>query len=68
MAYNITLGPSWFEEFKNFPGVERVYQVSLVYLNKTNSIEGLKIAVSTIGADNLFALEIGNELNSYPAE
>lgn len=68
MAYNITLGPSWFEGFRNFPGVEWVYQVPLVYLNQTNSIEGLKMAVSTIGAEDLFALEIGNEPDLYPAK
>jgi hypothetical protein len=68
VAYNITIGSSWFEGFKNFPGVEWVYQVPLVYLNKTNSIEGLKIAVSAIGVENLFALEIGNEPDLYPAK
>lgn len=67
MAYNITIGSSWFEGFNSFPGVQWVYSLPLVYLNQANSIEATKMAVSMIGSKNLYALEMGNEPDLYPA-
>lgn len=61
----MTIGPSFFDSFNN---IEADYQLDIPMEKKTdvdNSVAFTKQAWTTIGADNIVLLELGNEPNSY---
>ena len=66
--YGITLGPSYYEGFKSFPGTNFTFMVPMAFSNATatpNAISQAKLAVSNIGLSHLDSLEIGNEPDLY---
>ncbi|KAG8168393.1 hypothetical protein KVR01_001142 [Diaporthe batatas] len=65
---SLTVGPAWFESFQQFPeGTKYIYG-----LNFYDGEEGMAQAVLQAGAayrgidKDLYAFEIGNEVNSWP--
>lgn len=65
---NMKLGPTWFEGFQSFPGVQWIYDTHLANNSdgmKANSVAATQEALKNIGS-NLEAIEIGNEINFYP--
>ena len=62
------VGAPWMDSFKKMPDNAKFeLQIPLERENKTNGIEFLKAALNAMGQDNLYAIEIGNEPNLYPA-
>ena len=66
----LTIGPSYFESFQTFGNnsVQWVYMVPLAELDLANSVEETKVAVQSIGIDNIYAIEIGNEPDLYVSQ
>lgn len=64
----LKIGPSYFEGFKNFPGAKYILGVPFASNNLSNTIAFAKAGVQAIGADNLQAIEIGNEPNAYSGD
>jgi hypothetical protein len=62
---SLSLGPTYFEAFKNFPGAQYEFMVPLHGRDLNNTLEWTKAGLDAIG-NNLYALEIGNEPNYYP--
>lgn len=65
---NMTLGPTWYEGFQSFPGVQWIFMTHLANNSdgmKANSVAATQQALKNIGS-NLEAIEIGNEINFYP--
>lgn len=60
----LSVGPSYFEAFKNFPQAQFIFMVPLLHRNLTNSLEWARQGLAAIG-DRLEALEIGNEPDLY---
>ena len=60
----LTVGPSFFKAFKNFPAAKYVLMVPLVHRNLDNTVEWTRLSLDAIG-DRLQALEIGNEPDLY---
>lgn len=61
----ITIGPSWFEGFSNFPGAKFVFGINLnPAYTLANAIAEARMAVQYIGP-HLDAFEVGNEPNHY---
>ena len=60
----LSVGPDYFESFKNFPGAEYIFMVPLFHRNLNNTLEWTRQGLSAIG-DRLQALEIGNEPDLY---
>jgi hypothetical protein len=60
----LSLGPSYFEAFKNFPGAKYIFMVPLAHRNLNNSLEWAREGLGVIG-DRLQALDIGNEPDLY---
>ncbi|KAI1386621.1 uncharacterized protein F4822DRAFT_444963 [Hypoxylon trugodes] len=65
MRGGVTIGPSFFDAFKNWPGAKFEFMVPFRNASYSHSIEWAKAGMSKIGIDNLFTLEIGNEPNFY---
>ena len=64
----MSLGPSFFESFKNFPGTSFIFQVPVGFSKEhlsADAISQAKAAVKAIGISNLDSLEIGNEPDLY---
>lgn len=64
----MTLGPSYFDSFQNFPGQRWTFQMQFASSTdslSTNALDQAKAAISSIGLDNLASLELGNEPNEY---
>lgn len=64
---NLKLGPSYFDSFANIPQARYVVDIPLAKNNLSNSLLFAKEAYRTLGASNIYALEIGNEPNNYPS-
>ncbi|KAK2806703.1 hypothetical protein FQN50_005697 [Emmonsiellopsis sp. PD_5] len=62
---NIEIGPSYMESFANFDA-QYVVDIPLAKENLNNSLLFIDHAYEAVGAENLYALEIGNEPNNYP--
>ena len=62
---NVLYGPKYFSSFKNFPNARYIVDVPFAYNNLSNSLGFVGAAVEAIGKENIFALEIGNEVNLY---
>ncbi|EXJ71433.1 uncharacterized protein A1O5_05241 [Cladophialophora psammophila CBS 110553] len=62
---NLTFGPSYFESFTNFPDARYILDLPFAYKNRTNSLRFIDAAYRKIGADRIYALELGNEVNLY---
>jgi hypothetical protein len=62
----VTFGPSYFKSFNNLNNVRWILDLPLAYDNLSSTVTRAKSAVNTIGAGNIFALEIGNEPDYYP--
>ena len=60
----LTVGPSFFEAFANFPGMKYIFMVPLLNKDLDNTLAWTKQGLKYIG-DSLEALEIGNEPNAY---
>ena len=60
----LSLGPSYFEAFKNFPDAKYIFMVPLAHRDLNNSIEWARQGLEIIG-DRLQALDIGNEPDLY---
>ena len=60
------IGPKFFESFKNWPGLQWIYQVPLPFGTLENVLELARHGIDAIGIENLYALEIGNEPKSPP--
>ncbi|RDW58666.1 hypothetical protein BP6252_13142 [Coleophoma cylindrospora] len=63
---NMTIGPSFFDSFANFPSAQYIVDIPFAKENLSNSLLFAKQAYATIGPANIFAFEIGNEVNNYP--
>lgn len=61
----MTLGPSYFDSFANFPEARYIVDVPMAKNDLNNSLLFVKEAYKTIGASNIYAFEISNEPN-YP--
>lgn len=64
IGQKFVLGPEFYQGFKNWGDTLWVYDIPFAAANKTDSIDQAKQALSNIG-DNLFALELGNEVDLY---
>ncbi|GME33489.1 Glycoside hydrolase superfamily [Neofusicoccum parvum] len=62
---NITVGSSWLEGFRQFPGVVWDQQIFLARKNLSNAVEFARDCVEAIGIENLHSIEIGNEPDIY---
>ena len=62
---NLTLGPSYFDTFATLANARFIVDIPLATNNLTNSKEFAKVAYDRIGPSNIFAFEIGNEVNLY---
>ena len=65
---HVTIGPTFFEGFNNFPGARYHFQVNLARNDSgalEAAVEEARQAVKKIQG-NLESLEIGNEVDSYP--
>lgn len=63
---NLTLGPSFFEGFKQLPA-QWVFGIPFIDFNKTNSRKQAELFVRNAGISQIQALEIGNEPDLYKA-
>jgi len=63
---NMTIGPSLFDSFANFPQAQYVIDIPFAKNNLSNSLLFAKQAYKSVGASNIYAFEIGNEVNNYP--
>lgn len=61
----LSVGPSYFEAYRNFPKAKYVFMVPLVHHDINNTLEWTRLGLEAIG-DRLQALEIGNEPDLYP--
>ena len=64
----MTLGPSFFDAFKNFPGTSFIFQVPSGYAGQhltANAIAQAKAVVAAIGLSNIDSFEIANEPDLY---
>lgn len=62
---DLTLGPSYFEGFSNFPFAQWIFSAPFVYMNLSECISTTKLAIQNIGSGVLNAIEIGNEPDLY---
>ena len=58
-------GPSFYVGFKNWVDTKWVYDVPFAMENMTVSYDEAKEAIDNIGKDNLWCLELGNEVDLY---
>ncbi|KAI1416862.1 hypothetical protein F5Y13DRAFT_204251 [Hypoxylon sp. FL1857] len=65
MRGGVTIGPSFFEAFENWPGAKFEFMVPFRDTNHSHSLEWAKAGLRHIGNDKLYTLEIGNEPNFY---
>ncbi|EME46224.1 glycoside hydrolase family 79 protein [Dothistroma septosporum NZE10] len=67
---NMTLGPSWFEGFGNFPNVRWTFMSKLANYGRGQSaadtVAVVQQALQNIPSGHLDALEVGNEIGYYP--
>ncbi|RDW57804.1 hypothetical protein BP5796_12605 [Coleophoma crateriformis] len=63
---NMMIGPSFFDSFANFPSAQYIVDIPFAKENLSNSLLFTKQAYASIGPANIFAFEIGNEVNNYP--
>ncbi|MCJ1372310.1 hypothetical protein MMC20_003533 [Loxospora ochrophaea] len=71
VPFNISIGPSWFEGFSNFPGTKYIYQVHLAKRGEAalaNTVLEAEESIQAIGISNIDSVEIGNEPNLYAAD
>ncbi|XDG09317.1 hypothetical protein ABKA04_008932 [Annulohypoxylon sp. FPYF3050] len=61
----VTLGPSFFNAFDNWPGAKFEFMVPFKNTSYSHTLEWAKTGMSHIGNESLYALEIGNEPNFY---
>lgn len=66
----MTIGPSWFEGFANFPNVRWTFMSKLANYGRDQSAQDtvtvVRQALRNIPSGNLDALEVGNEIGYYP--
>ncbi|KAI6081206.1 hypothetical protein F4821DRAFT_249878 [Hypoxylon rubiginosum] len=62
----VTLGPSYFDAFKNWPGAKFEFMVPFKNTSHSHTLKWAATGVDAIGIDNLYTLEIGNEPTFYP--
>ncbi len=62
---DLTLGPTYFDTFATLPNARYIVDIPFASNNLTNSKEFAKAAYDRIGPSNIFAFEIGNEVNNY---
>ncbi|KAI1170669.1 hypothetical protein F4777DRAFT_591762 [Nemania sp. FL0916] len=60
-----TIGPSYWNLTKNFPGAVYVVQVPLANANISEPVAWVQSAVDIIGTDNIFSIQPGNEADLY---
>ncbi|OTB02980.1 glycoside hydrolase family 79 protein [Hypoxylon sp. CI-4A] len=60
-----TIGPSYWDLTKNFPGAKYMVQVPLVNTNVSEAIAWVESAVNGIGIDNIHSIQPGNEPDLY---
>lgn len=65
IPHNMTFGPSYFDAFATVPNARYVIDIPMKKGDLQNSERFVKDAYRLIGADNIVALEIGNEPNNY---
>ncbi|OTA94346.1 glycoside hydrolase family 79 protein, partial [Hypoxylon sp. CO27-5] len=65
MKEGVTIGPSFFEAFENWPGAKFEFMVPFRNTSYSNSLQWAKTGLGHIGQENLYTLEIGNEPNFY---
>ncbi|CAK4035028.1 Hypothetical predicted protein [Lecanosticta acicola] len=61
----LSVGPSYFDAFKNFPGAKFEFMVPFERQNLANTLEWTAAGLKAIGKKALYALEIGNEPDFY---
>ncbi|KAI1379483.1 hypothetical protein F4677DRAFT_453065 [Hypoxylon crocopeplum] len=61
----LTISPSYFEAFKNWPGAKFEFMVPFHNTSRSHSLKWAEAGMNHIGTDNLYTLEIGNEPNFY---
>jgi hypothetical protein len=61
----ISLGLPWLDSFGNFPQTKWTIQVPLRRFDPPNALEFLKACIKSMEIDNLDAIEIGNEVDTY---
>ncbi|KAI1823269.1 glycoside hydrolase family 79 protein [Xylaria intraflava] len=60
-----TIGPSYWNLTKNFPNAKYMIQVPLATTNVSEAVAWAQSAVKTVGIDNIFSIQPGNEANLY---
>ncbi|KAI1093000.1 hypothetical protein F5B19DRAFT_451637 [Rostrohypoxylon terebratum] len=65
MDGGVTVGPSFFKAFDNWPGAKFIFMVPFLNTTHSNTLAWAKAGMKHIGNENLYALEIGNEPNFY---
>ncbi|XXG98298.1 hypothetical protein Hte_004621 [Hypoxylon texense] len=63
---NLTIGPSYFKAFKNWPGAKFEFMVPFKNTSHSHTLNWAEAGTKQIGIDNLCTLEIGNEPTFYP--
>lgn len=64
---DLTIGPGYFDAFKNLTNAKFILDIPMNNKNSSTdtSVSFAQSAWNTIGADNIMALELGNEPSSY---
>jgi hypothetical protein len=65
LPHNMTIGSSFFESFKTLPRAKYIIDIPFAHGNLTNAVAFAEAAYKVIGAENIYALELGNEPNNY---
>ncbi|KAI2470986.1 hypothetical protein F4781DRAFT_388350 [Annulohypoxylon bovei var. microspora] len=65
MKDGVTIGPSFFNAFENWPGAKFEFMVPFRNTSYSHSLEWAKTGMRHISNESLYALEIGNEPNFY---
>ncbi|KAL3485093.1 hypothetical protein BJX62DRAFT_243277 [Aspergillus germanicus] len=65
---NFTVGPAWFESFQTFPGVKWMFGLSFERdeLGKSESIKQALKVTEVLDRDEIYGLELGNEIDGFP--
>lgn len=61
----MTVGPSYFDSFANFPSAQYIVMVPFALAQKDQSIQFAKSAIGTVSRDKISVFEIGNEPDLY---
>ncbi|KAI0387943.1 hypothetical protein F5Y04DRAFT_286849 [Hypomontagnella monticulosa] len=65
MKGGVTIGPSFFDAFKNWPGAKFEFMVPFRNTSHSHSWKWAEAGMDSIGIENLETLELGNEPNFY---